>query len=143
MPLQNHRVPVQKTIGPNLKMLGPLCDQVDKGYSFVKQNKVLKNYASFNNGQKNSHRNHTNRISYKKHLQIDQLIFVSYKGRCHICLCILVDFYASRMQDAEVTKPLYLIFFIIIMVIVLVVHAKCHMRCASFNHQFNIHKSYL
>ena len=83
VPLQNHWVPVQKTRSPNLKMLGPLCDQVDKRYSFVKHNKVLKNYASFNNGQKNSHRNHTNRISYKKHLQIDQLIFVSYKGRCH------------------------------------------------------------
>ena len=62
-------------------MLGPLCDQVDKRYSFVKHNKVLKNYASFNNGQKSSHRNHMNRISYKKHLQIDQLIFVSYMGR--------------------------------------------------------------
>ena len=30
---------------------------------------------------------------------------------CHISLCILGDFYASRMQDAEVTKSL--IFFII------------------------------
>ena len=90
-------------------MLGPLCDQVDKGYSFVKHNKVSRNYASFNNGHKNSHRNHTNRISYNKHRQIDQLIFASYMALCHIRLCILGDFYASRMQDEEVhvTKSLY------------------------------------
>ena len=27
--------PVQKTISPKLKILGPLCDQIDKIYSFV------------------------------------------------------------------------------------------------------------
>ena len=115
MPLQNHRVPVQKTISPNLKMLGPLCDQVDKGYSFVKHNKVLKNYASFNNGQKNSHRNHTNRISYKKHLQIDQLIFASYLGRMpYICAFWGIFMHQGcRMQGNKITVHVLIVFTII------------------------------
>ena len=29
VPVQNHWVPVQKTTSPNLKMLGPLCNQTD------------------------------------------------------------------------------------------------------------------
>ena len=128
VPLQNHRVPVQKTISPNLKMLGPLCDQVDKGYSFVKHNKVLKNYASFNNGQKNSHRNHTNRISYKKHLQIDQLIFASYMGRMPYTFVHFGGFLCIKDAGRRGDKITVLIFFIIIMIIVLLVHGKSHTR---------------
>ena len=91
-----------------MKMLGPLCDQVDKGYSFVKHNKVLKNYASFNNGQKNSHRNHTNRISYKKHLQIDQLIFASYMGRMPYTFVHFGGFLCIKDAGCRVTKSLYM-----------------------------------
>ena len=97
-------------------MLGPLCDQVDKGYSFVKQNKVLKNYALFNNGQKNSHRNHTNRISYKKHLPIDQLIFASYMGRMPYKFVHFGGFLCIKDAGCRVTKSLpVLIVFTIIM----------------------------
>ena len=94
-------------------MLGPLCDQVDKGYSFVKHNKVLKNYASFNNGQKNSHRNHTNRISYKKHLQIDQLIFASYMGRMPYTFVHFGGFLCIKDAGWRGNKITVLIFFII------------------------------
>ena len=134
MPLQNHRVPVQKTVSPNLKMLGPLCDQVDKGYYFVKNNKVLKNYASFNNGQKNSHRNHTNRISYKKHLQIDQLIFASYLGRMPYTFVHFGGFLCIKDAGRRGDKITVLIFFIIIMIIVLLVHGKSHTRGTNETH---------
>ena len=109
-------------------MLGPLCDQVDKRYSFVKYNKVLKNYASFNNGRKNSHRNHTNRISYKKHLQIDQLIFASYMGRMPHKFVHFGGFLCIKDAGRRGHKITVLIFFIIIMIIVLLVHGKSHTR---------------
>ena len=109
-------------------MLWPLCDQVDKGCSFVKHNKVLKNYASFNNGQKNSHRNHTNRISYKKHLQIDQLIFASYMGRMPYTFVHFGGFLCIKDAGRRGDKITVLIFFIIIMITVLLVHAKSHTR---------------
>ena len=109
-------------------MLWPLCDQVDKGYSFVKHNKVLKNYASFNNGHKNSHRNHTNRISYKKHLQIDQLIFTSYMGRMPYTFVHFGGFLCIKDTGRRGDKITVLIFFIIIMIIVLLVHGKSHTR---------------
>ena len=42
VPLQNHWVPVEKTISPELKILGPLCGQTDKKVFFCKAQRRLK-----------------------------------------------------------------------------------------------------
>ena len=100
--VQNHWVPVQNTKSPELKMLGPFCDQTDKKIFFCKAQPRLKKYASLNNSHKNSHRNHTNRIFYEN--IIDLCI---PRDACQELLCVFGDdFYASGMQDAEVTKSL-------------------------------------
>ena len=105
VPLQNHWLPFQKITSPTLKMLGPLCDQIVKIYSFVNHTENQKKYAWLNNRHKNSHRNHTNRICLQKHPQIDQLINICIlRDACHELLCIFGDFYASGTQDAELTK---------------------------------------
>ena len=67
----------------------------------VKHNQDWKNYAFFNNSQKNRHRDHTNRMSHKKPLQSNQLIVASY-GTHATNYSVFGDFYA------EVTKTLYM-----------------------------------
>ena len=71
-------------------MLGPLCEQTDKRYSFVKYNE---DYALLNN----NYRNHTNKIFYKNIFRsIDQSIDLCViLDACHELLCVFRDFYAS------------------------------------------------
>ena len=113
VPLQNHRVTFQKITSPKLKMLGPLCYQIDKIYSFVNHNENEKKCVWLNNRHKKSQRNHMNRIFYKNILRsIDLSILASYEMQCHELLCVFGDCYASGTQDAEVTKlKLWLTFF--------------------------------
>ena len=100
VPLQSHWV-----TSPNLKMPWPLCDQTEKRYSFVKHNKDQKKYLSLNNSHMNSHRNHTDRIFYKNVFRSIDLYVL--QDSCNELLWVFGDFYASGVQDAEVTKSLY------------------------------------
>ena len=79
-------------------MLGPLCDQTDKRYPFVKHNEDWKKYASLNNSHKNSHRNHTNRAFYKNiFILIDRSNFAPH--RTHVidfCVLCLWGFFCVR-----------------------------------------------
>ena len=95
-----------RLISTKLKILGPLCDQTDKTYSFEKHNKDYKKHASLNN----SRRNHTNGIFYENIFRsmdwsIDLWIL---RDACHELFCAFGDFYASVMQHAEITKSLLL-----------------------------------
>ena len=78
-------------------MLGPLCDQEGKRYSF---NEHLKKYASLNN----SHKNRTNTIFYKNtDRSIDRLVFVSYGGHAkNFCASLGISMRQGRRIDAEV-----------------------------------------
>ena len=40
------------------------------------------------------------------HVQVSRTIFVFLRDACHELFCVSEDFYASGMQDAEVTKSL-------------------------------------
>ena len=109
VPLQNHEVPVQKTTIPKLKMLRPLCDQIDKRYmySFVKHNKTKRNiHRVVKQPQKQPQKSHEQDI-LQKHLQMDWSINLCIlRDACHELVRVFGDFYASRTQDA---KSLYFI----------------------------------
>ena len=70
-------------------MLGPLCDQIDKIYSFVNHNENEKKCVWLNNRHKKSQRNHMNRIFYKNILRsIDLSIFASYEMHAMNFVCL-------------------------------------------------------
>ena len=65
---------------------------------------LKKKYASLKSSHKDSHRNHANRIFYKKIFRSIDLFVL--RDACHEPLCVFGDFYASGTQDAEATKSL-------------------------------------
>ena len=87
------------------KCLGLYVTRQKKRYSFVKHNKDQKKYLSLNNSHMNSHRNHTDRIFYKNVFRSIDLCVL--QDSCNELLWVFGDFYASGVQDAEVTKSLY------------------------------------
>ena len=86
-------------------MLGPLCYQIDKIYSFVNHNENEKKCVWLNNRHKKSQINLMNRIILQKHSQINWSINIYIlRNACHELLCVFGDCYASGTQDAEVKK---------------------------------------
>lgn len=77
--------------------------------SILIHNKGWKKYASLNNSRDKCHRNYTNRLdmSTNTRIQINRSIFCVLRAACDELFCAFKDFYASGMQDAELTKSLH------------------------------------